>query len=101
MYILSQDRKILIKMNGAYVQFNRWNEVDKRSFLQKQVTYREYAIMCISECEFGSDDAEVEGGLSKIHKMGTFGTESRAQQEMESIAQAILDNEAVYRIKTK
>ena len=57
--------------------------------------------MCISECEFGPEDAEAEGGLSKIHKMGTFGTESRAQQEMESIAQAILDNEAVYRIKTK
>ena len=101
MYILSQDRTILIKISGAYVQVNRWTGVDKRSFLQMQVTHKEYAIMCISECEFGPEDAEVEGGLSKIHKMGTFGTESRAQQEMESIAQAILDNEAVYRIKTK
>ena len=101
MYILSQDRTILIRMNGVYLQLNKWTGVDKGSFFQRQVEHKEYAIMCISECEFGSDDAEVEGGLSKIHKMGTFGTESRAQQEMESIAQAILDNEAVYRIKTK
>ncbi len=51
--------------------------------------------------KFGPNQAENEGGSTKIHKMGVFGTENRAKEEMESIAQAILNNEAVYRIKTK
>ena len=102
MYILSQDRTIIIKMSGVYLQFNRWTTVERGAFLQREVEHKEYAIMCISESEFVfetvGDDAS---SFSKIHKVGSFSTENRAKQEIEAISQAILNKDNIYMIKTK
>ena len=102
MYILSQDKTIVIKMSGVYMQANKWTTVEQGVFIQREVERKEFAIMCVSDCEFGLDTVgDANDSYTKIYKVGSFGTKDRAKQEIESIAQAILDKEELYMIKTK
>lgn len=102
MYILSQDRASIFKMSGVYLQINKQTTVEQGVFIQREVERKEYAIMCISECEFRLDTVHDDNDSNtKIHKVGSFSSEVRAKQEIEAIAQAILDREKIYMIKTK
>lgn len=93
---------MVIKTSGVYLQANKWTTVEQGVFIQREVARKEFAIMCISECGFESDtERGATDSYTNIHKVGSFSSEVRAKQEIESIAQAISDKEKLYMIKSK